>query len=381
MTREGPTILIVGLGHLGGVILEFLAREDWVGRIVACSRRRDRGEARCNVARLGAVAQGLSPRIEFLKTDVSDTHRFAEAVDSVSPQLILGTATMQTWWLPDLLPANARKALQRARFGMWLPLHLAPTRSFMEGIRASSFDGPVLTAPFPDVVNCILGKIGLAPTCGIGNVDEIAAKVRWLAADRLNAPLAAVQVVLVGHHALESSAFGGDRDNAPPYHLQILFEGSDISESIGARDILFQPYPLAKGTSTAFFTAGSTLRLIRALFGHREESLHAPAPGGLPGGYPILALAGHIELAQIPDLETEAAIAINEQSHPFDGIQRIEKDGTAVFMPESVETMRMELGYECSRLPPGEAPERGRELAARFEEYAARHGVDLGRVG
>ena len=380
MTREEPTILLVGLGHLGGVLLEFLAREEWIGRLVCCSRDRQRGEARCNLARLGAAAQGLAPQIDFQQTDTSDPHRFAETLDSVSPQLVLGTATMQTWWLPQLLPMEPQARLREAKFGIWLPLHLSTTRDLMAGVRASSFRGPVLTAPFPDVVNCVLGRIGLAPTCGIGNVDEIATKVRMVAAERLETSPAAVQVVMVAHHALESAAFGGDREGAPPFFLKVLHQGMDITESIEAREILFSPYPLPGGPGTAFLTAGSTLRLIRALFDDTQTHLHAPSPGGLPGGYPILAAAGQVELAPIQELELRDAIKLNEQSHAFDGVQEIEADGTTVFNLESVEIMRRELGYDCPRLAPDEAPERGRELAARFKEYAARHGVELDRV-
>jgi hypothetical protein len=380
LSKKSPTILLVGLGHLGGVLLEFLAREEWIGRLIACARNPQRGEARCNLARLSAAAQGLAPDIEFRQTDIFDPPRFAETVDSISPQMILGTATMQTWWLPELLPAEAQSALRQARFGNWLPLHLAPTRSFMEGIRASSYGGPVLTAPFPDVVNCVLGKLGLEPTCGIGNVDEIAAKVRMVAAQRLGAPLAAVHVTLVAHHALEPSVFGGQRDDAPPYFLRVFHEEVDVTDSIEGPDILFAPCPLPAGPGIGFLTAGSTIRLVRALFGQTRTFLHAPSPAGLPGGYPIVATTGQIELAPIPGLEPDDAILINERSHPFDGVQRIEADGTVVFTPDSGEAMRAELGYDCTRLAPDDAFERGRELGARFKEYAARHGVDLDRV-
>lgn len=380
MSDEKPTILLVGLGHLGSVLLEFLAREEWIGRIVACARNRHRGEARCNLARLSAAAQGLAPQIEFLQSDVDDTDRFAQAVDSISPRLILGTATMQTWWLSELLPSAARATLHRARFGMWLPLHLAPTRNFMEGVRASSFSGPTLTAPFPDVVNCVLGKIGLAPSCGIGNVDEIVTKVRWLVAKRLQVPLETVQAVMVAHHALEETAYGGNPENAPPHYLRIYLDGSDITQSVGAEEILFEPYPLAGGPGAAFFTAGSTIRLVRALFGRSDSNLHAPSPDGLPGGYPILVDDGRVEVNPIPGLPMADAVSINERSHPFDGIRQIEDEGTVEFMPESVEIMRTELGYDCPRLAPDDAGARGQELARRFREYAARHGVDLSRV-
>lgn len=379
-TKAKPTILLVGLGHLGGVLLEFLAREDWVGRIVACTRDSRGGEARCNLARLSAAAQGLSPWIEYRQTDISDPHRFAETLDSVSPQLVIGTATMQTWWLPELLPPAARASLLEAKFGMWLPLHLSMTHDLMIGIQASSYQGPVLTAPFPDVVNCVLGRIGLAPTCGIGNVDEMVTKIRMLAAQRLETEMAAVGVVMVAHHALESAAFGDERDRLPPYFLRVLHEGEDVTDAVEAQAILSSPYPIPGGPGTAFFTAGSTTRLVRALFDDPQVHLHAPSPGGLPGGYPILAAAGQVQVAPIPGLELQEAIAINEQSHPYDGIQRIEADGTTVFNPESVEIMHRELGYDCPSLSPGDARQRGDELKARFAEYAARHGVGLDRL-
>ena len=55
-------------------------------------------------------------------------------------------------------------------------------------------------------------------------------------------------------------------------------------------------------------------------------------------------------------------------------------DGTTVFTAESAEIMRNELGYDCPQLSPADAADRGLELAARFHEYAGRHGVDLNRI-
>lgn len=376
-----PTLLLVGLGHLGGVLLELLARERWLGRIVACSRHEARGRARVNLARLGTAAQGIYPHLEYRQADVDDLEVFAETLTEISPDLILGTATMQTWWLPELLPAAARASLDGARFGMWLPCHLAPTRSLMAAVRASGFTGIVLTAPFPDVVNPVLDRIDLAPTAGIGNVDEIAIKVQLLAAEHLAVAPASVGVQLVAHHALEGFAFdGGTPASAPPFHLRVAHQGVDVTAELDADKLLLQRHSLPAGPTTAFFTAGSTIRLLRALFGDEATPLHVPAPAGLPGGYPVEVKAGTIELQPIRGLAPTEAIAINERSQPFDGIQRIEVDGTVVFQPESVAIMKRELGYDCPQMTPDEAPARGRELAAKFWDYAAKQGVDLNRI-
>ena len=45
-----PTIMLIGLGDLGNVILEFLAREERLGQIVACDINKELGIARCNLA-------------------------------------------------------------------------------------------------------------------------------------------------------------------------------------------------------------------------------------------------------------------------------------------------------------------------------------------
>lgn len=198
-----PKLMLIGLGGLGGVMLELLAREPSLGSLVVGSRNVERGVARCNLARLGAMAQGYAPSIRFLPLDLNDPLSVASIVRHESPDIILSTATMQTWWLPDLLPPEQATAIKRAGFGVWLPVHLTLTLKLMEALRDAGYGGITLTAPFPDVVNCVLGRLGLAPTCGIGNLDEVVPKVRLLAAERLGVPLGSVRVLLVAHHALE----------------------------------------------------------------------------------------------------------------------------------------------------------------------------------
>ena len=182
------SVLIVGLGNLGGVILELLAREPAVGRVVAAGRDQARGVARVNLARLGALAQGRAPDVAFAPLDVTDADAVGDLLRRETPDVVVVTASLETWWLPDLLPAEARAPLARAGFGAWLPVHLALPLAFMRAASAADFRGHVLTAPFPDVVNCVLGRVGLAPACGVGNLDEIVPKVRHLAAVRLGAP-------------------------------------------------------------------------------------------------------------------------------------------------------------------------------------------------
>jgi NAD(P)-dependent dehydrogenase (short-subunit alcohol dehydrogenase family) len=372
-----PTLMLIGLGGLGSILLELLAREPGLGRVVVGSRNAERGVARCNLAQLGAMAQGYAPAISFVPLDLNDTEAVAESVTRAAPDIILSTATMQTWWLPDLLPPEQSALIKSAGFGAWLPVHLTLTMKLMQALRDAAYGGFTLTAPFPDVVNCVLGRLGLAPTCGVGNLDEIVPKVRLLAAQRLRTPLEAVRVLLVAHHALEAAAFGTPMDEIPPYFLRVEHGGQDVTQAIGAEALLLAPYPLPSGPATHFLTAGSAVRLVRALLSESGALLHAPAPNGLPGGYPIIASKDGVTPAPVAGLTLEEAIAINERSHRFDGIERIEADGSVVFCAAAADTLRRALGYDCQRLAPDEAEGRAQELMARFRAYAGRHGVQL----
>ena len=372
--------MLIGFGDLGAAALELLAREPSVGPIVVASRNRRRSELGVNLARLGAIAQGCAPAIRFVPLDLDQETTAAETIAREAPDVILSTATRQTWWLADLLPEEHARALRKARLGVWLPLHLTLTLKFMKAVRAADYHGITLSAPFPDVVNAVLGKAGLAPSCGVGNVDEIAAKVRYLAAQNLQAPIERLRVVIVAHHALDASAFTGASGRLPPYFLRVFLGGEDVTEAAGGEELIRAPYRLPAGPPRCNLTAGSAARLIRSLAASEETAMHAPAPAGLPGGYPVLASSNGIRVAPIHGLTLEQAVALNEASHPFDGIERIEADGTVVFCPEDSEVLRGTLGYDARSLTPREADDRAQELAAKLSEFARRLGVDLDRA-
>ncbi|UCD75776.1 MAG: saccharopine dehydrogenase NADP-binding domain-containing protein [Phycisphaerales bacterium] len=373
---KDDTVMLIGAGDLGGIVLEFLARETAVGRIVVAGRDVEKGEARCNLARVSAIAQGYSPTIEFVRLDIDEPESVAAAVGASAPQVIHTTANMHTWWIPNLLPPDAAALIRSAGFGSWLPVHLTPTMKLMRTLKAIDFAGHVLTAPFPDLVNPILHRLGLAPTCGIGNVDLVVPKIRHLAAHRLEVGAHDVRIQLVAHHALMSPAYRNPGAELPPYFLRIFHEGRDVTAEVEAEKLVVAPYPLPGGQSSHFLSAGSSAGLILAFLGEEVSHTHAPAPHGLPGGYPVLVSRKGIELEPVEGLSLEQAISINERSHRFDNIERIEDDGTAVFTADSVAAFREILGYDCDRLAPDESEDRAVELIARYREFARRHGVN-----
>jgi len=277
-----PTVMIIGLGGLGSVVLELLARQDGMGRIIVGSLENAPSRALCNLARTGAVAQGYSPAIEFTPLDIDKPATVVDAVHRYRPDLIFSAATMQTWWLPNLLPDEQRTLIKSARHGMWLPTHLTHTLKLMRTLKDSNFEGFTLTAPYPDVINPILDRLGLAPTCGVGNVGEIEPKVRLLAAQQLGTPLEAVDVSLVAHHAMVSMAYSDAPQDTPPYFLRVKHNSEDVTQMIRPDELLLSPYPLPPGPATHSLTAASIVPLIRAFFSDEPSRLHAPVTKAVP---------------------------------------------------------------------------------------------------
>jgi hypothetical protein len=379
MQDHRAKLMLIGLGGLGSVLLELLAREPETGRIIVASRNVERGEARCNLARMGAMAQGYEPVIDFVALDLNEQDRVVDVVQQESPDIIISTATMQPWWLPDLLPPEQAERIWSAGFGVWLPVHLTLTLKLMDALALADYPGVILTAPFPDVVNNVLGRVDLAPTCGIGNLDEIVPKVRVLVAERLEVPANEVDVLLVAHHALEPFVYEEKSGEVPPFFLRVEHDGRDVTDEVGADDLLLTPYPIPPGHPIHFLTGGSTVRLVKALLSDEETLLHAPGPHGLPGGYPILAGRQQVRLAPIEGLKLDEAIDINERSHQFDGIDSIDEYGTVTFHQESAQVLRTELGYDCDRLEIHETEARALELMQRFRDYAEGFEIDLDR--
>lgn len=379
----GGKVLLIGLGNLGSVVLELLARTGADLEIVTATRNAERGEKRCNLARAGAVAQGFCPSIRNVRLDLDRIEEVAATVRREKPDVIFSTATMQTWWLPDLLPSAAAIEIRRAGFGVWLPVHLAPSLKLMRAVKLAEYPGHTVLAPYPDVVNCVLARAGMVPTCGVGNIDEIAVKARIAASERLRKPLEAIEVTLVAHHAVGKYVFreqaASPAESLPPFLLRLRCDGADVTGQLDTSDLVFSPFPMTEGPATHFFTAGATVPVLLALLSEKPRFLHVPGPHGLPGGYPVQAASSGISLA-LGEIPLERAVSVNEKAQVFDGIERIEPDGTVLMKAQSADALQGVLGYAPRRVSPVDAEQQAKELVAKFDEYAKRQGVRLEKI-
>jgi hypothetical protein len=351
----GATVLVIGLGDLGTRVFDALARLPEIERLVGAGRDEERGRARAGQTAFVAMLAGGPRDVAFEPLDLDDVAATSALLRRLDPEVVVTAASRHTWWRPF-----ADERVDALPFGVWLPLQLVLVRKVMEAHREAGIGTRVVCLPYPDAVGPALVPLGLAPDLGAGNVAETAPKLELLAgADRDE-----VRVRLVMHHAAQRVAFGRPAADEPPWAAEVLVRGERLPDEDVQR--LFRaPWPLPQGRDTHELSAAATAHAVRALLADEPTATHAPAPNGLPGGYPVRLSRRGVELDLPAHLTREEAIALNERAARFDGIEHIDRDGTIVFTGEVADGSERLLGLRLERVGPDEIDGVADELAAR----------------
>lgn len=348
----GATVLVAGLGDLGGRVLELLAGNTAISELLACGRRTPYSAALIAQTALIADTLGGAALVAHVETDLTDHAAVTQMLRSTAPDVVVFAASRHSWW-------RTPPAARSLPYGVWLPLQLYLLRTFMRAHRDAGATAPVVALPHPDAAGPVLAAEGLAPHAGAGNVAEVAAKLRLLAAVELGCRREQVDVHLVLHHAAERLAFAlfapseqagprrptdpGTAAPTPPYLARVAVRGEPLPADVVDR-LLRQSYPLPTGTGSHQLTAATAVRLVDALLADEPQRLHVPAPAGLPGGYPV-RVGGRAVVLDLPATITLAeAVAVNERAAAFDGISAIGPDGTVHYTEQATRGAQDVLG-------------------------------------
>jgi hypothetical protein len=365
------TAAVFGTGDVGSAVLRRLAGCDAIDRL--CAFDVDEQRARRAIVDAAAVASYAKtpPVTEWAAVDLRDLDRVADALARVQPDVIVNAASLQSWWVVSQLPDAVRLELDQARFGPWLPLHLLPARKLMEARARVAAHVPVVNVAFTDLVNPVLGRLGLAPACGAGNSELLHAGIRIVAAARLRVPVARVDLELLAHHYHVAYFWQGLEEHEPlardTWHLRVLVDGADRSAELDLADLMAEAgRDIPPGRAVAERTAASAVKNALLLIGEVDEPTHASAPDGLAGGYDATLGPSGVRVRLPEGFSPEQAQAIHERAQLGDGVRSIEPDGRVVFTDSSAAAMREALGYECAVFDPREAEARAGELSARM---------------
>jgi hypothetical protein len=362
-------ILFIGVGNLGGQILDLFLRVPGRHRFLVGGRNLDQLRPRANLSLLAALQLGYAPSVEYAALDLKDVERTADLIAQFAPDLIFCAVTRQPWLRITTLPKPLYEKLYQAQVGPWLPLTLTPVYKLMQAVKRTGLATKIINASYPDVIHAVLGRVGLAPTTGIGNIANNIPALRASLALKLEKPLEQIDVRFFAAYSLSHRISRQGNAGGIPFHLTVLVNGEDQTHLLDMNtvfDLLPTKFNRSVPAGNQLITAASATVVFQSMINDIEAITHVPGPNGLPGGYPVKVNANGVEVLLPPGLSLEAAIHINEEGLRFDGIERIEEDGTVIFTERNMVPLKEVLGYECHRMPLDEVEQWADELHAKY---------------
>jgi hypothetical protein len=381
--RERERILIVGLGELGGIVLEYLCRIPGICEIVTADSNSDWGFRKTNSAILGASYAGLYPDIQFVHMDLLRIEETAERLKKINPTVIYNGTTLQSWWVVNELPpeVNAKLYKERCGLGPWESVHLALTARLMKAVKISGIDTYVVNSSFPDVTNPSLARVGLGPTVGIGNMDLIVPYIKKAVSEILNVPMGNVGVEMIAHHYHCYHWCRSGTGYEAPHYLRVYVGQEEVTGRLGDMKQFITELPKRAmrpaGRHGQYVVAASSVKNIMAILNNTGELTHAPGPQGLEGGYPVRLSRKGAEVVPPKGMTIRDARNLMLEAQQYDGVQEIRENGDVVLTDEAHTNFREVLNVDCKIVTIEDSYEQAMELKAKLNEFAMKHGVGI----
>lgn len=364
-------LLLVGAGNLCLQILKILGPKNAFDFVVL-GRNEEATVRLCNLVALSCAQLGQFIAIKPVVADLTDIDKVTRLLREEAPDILVNCASLQSWRVITGLPKLSFEKLDQAQFGPWLPMHLTLMHCLMQAVKASGISAKTVNAAFPDAVNPILARVGLAPDIGVGNVANLIPAVRLAIARLLECAPADVQVQLYAQHYFSHYV---PRGGLPPRaNYRLLYEVRDQPQRARLpAEAIFSTvkaeFRRLGGVDGQFLTACSAVTVIEGLCSPTPVLAHAPGPLGLPGGYPVWLHEGRVQVQFSEACPQDEAVRINTISQGQDGIDEIHCDGSVTYNPQCMAIMQAMLGYSKSRMSLEQSADFARELASKYLSF------------
>ena len=368
-------VLITGsAGIVGSVIAGHLTQIPDIEQVILLDINAKRGKVLADALKIKAAMYSHYPEFVFETCDLFDLDKTTEILNRYSPNLILQAATVFSYYFyaPIILRETKKRGIPNQYPAHTIAKDLTLAYQLMKSVKQANITAPVVNVSFPDHVNNILGKVGLAPTVGAGNIDVFVYMIRQMIADKLNTDIRQIKVFMVAHHAFEFFPLP-----SIPFYLRIFHKDNDITEKFNtfqvfknAVDRVSDPFWEAGVDLITETTAASAVKNGLAIMNDSNIVEYTPGPEGLPGGYPTLLNKDGAKVSLPGDITLEQAISINLNHMRLDGVEEVQNDGTVVFTEPTVNLIRDILGLEWPKMRIDESAEMAMQIKKAYQNLS-----------
>lgn len=313
-------------------------------RVTILSRSEEKARALAVLANLRAAALDCELDCTSASTNWEEPD-LRRHIAACRPRVILHAASLQSPWAKGDTDSPWRQTMRGLGFGVSTALQAVLAFRVGRAARAAAPNAAFVNCCYPDAVNPLLAAAGIPITCGVGNVAIVTAV--WHSRLRSTQP-----VRVLAHHAHLTHLV---RPDPAQKVLPRVWIGDAECDHVGE---VLANVDFPKGQAMNHLTGAVTATLVQALLGGRPVRSHAPGPGGLVGGYPVVARAGKVTLDLPRGLTRSQAVAFNEQAQIAEGIASIGKRGLRY-----TDSLATELRRCGSKFPDGFGPREVEQAA------------------
>jgi hypothetical protein len=323
-------VLLIGGGDVGLQMANSLLAQARIDCLVIAD-----WNARAVGPRAAMLGNCHGVRVEFEQIDGRDKSALTALIRRAKPDLIVQSASLISPWSIIGRAHPVAQALSSAGIALQIPAQLPILMNVMEVVRELGLTVPVANITMPDILHPLLATLDLAPTIGLGNVSihHLRVRHRLLERDDFSDD---DEVRVLGHHCqvydVMKAVFPPNKDDRVKVFIGTSGQRHDA--------LAYEGEPFAAGPIYNEITAASAIPVLKALLpGASRLQFSAPAPMGLPGGYPVVMDSGEITLDLPSDLSRDEAIAFNRRQGKRDGVASIDADGKLYFTDKVVAAM------------------------------------------
>jgi hypothetical protein len=368
-------VLVCGAGAVGGHAVEFLARRPEVRSIALVDVNAATAKGIAWRATLGALQEGKHVVIDGFGCDLLDQDATNALVSSIDPRVVFHAATLLT--VPEMARGLTTETFARIREGGmagFLSAHVVLGMKVQTALAGLGRYVPLIMASFPDFTNQVLGKLGVGPITGIGNVDNIACETQAIVAQRLGISALDVTPLIVAHHSVAEWFQRSGSAGQAPWFARVSVNGVDRSSEFDMDALMAESAMRIRGVAQEQRTAASGVKAVLAVLRDDGTFLHSAGPLGRAGGWPARLWADRLELVDVPGLDETKAEEIALAGQRKGGIAEIEADGTLVATETCAAMMRALFDIDVRSITPERIEPTARLLRAKLTE-AIRSGL------
>lgn len=312
MPEPTADILLFGTGAFAQrIACDLAATAGAPVRVVVAGRNRERLAWIRTAANARAAMFGRPAVVATRAVDLTAPEAAEAALEALRPTLVVQAASAQpasviaggpTAWT-RLVAAGGLSAT--AVFQAVLTLRVA------EAAGTASRRPHLVNCCFPDVVNGLVAAAGHDIACGVGNVAILA--TAFVGARRA-ADAGDADVKVLAHYQ-SLAAWRRPPAERSGDAARVWIDGTEL-------DDVYAAFPGVRLTAAPAIdiSGASGVPLFLALAEGRTWHGHVPGPGGLPGGYPVMAGPDGVALDLPPGLSRDAAVAWNDRYERESGL-------------------------------------------------------------